>query len=157
MARQREAPTVPVIGTDSATPIPKRQRRSSPDSPVQAVESEQRHLTLEATTTLTAPSNAQVDVEAEIQSAKQLVLDLKRELRLRAAAGEELEDQGVDAGETSRGVKRGQGDESVTLSSGSDKERIIKRNKRIEQGAAGDTAKKLAWGALLFGLGVGAT
>jgi hypothetical protein len=157
LARQREAQNnpVPSLSAASASPTAKRQRQSSPHSPAGE---EQRQLTLEATTTLTAPSNAVINIEAEIQSAKQLVMDIKRELRLRSAAGEDLEDQGVADGETSRGVKRGNGDDGVVVSGGgSTKERVIKKNKRIEQGGGGETVKKVAWGALLFGLGVGAS
>jgi hypothetical protein len=116
-----------------------------------------RQLTVEATTTVTAPSAARVDMEAEIESAKQLVLDLKRELRMRVAAGESLQDQGFDIGESSRGRKRGQGeDEAVEVSGGVGAGRIVKTSKRVERTQAGQAAKKVAWGALIFGLGVGA-
>ena len=95
-------------------------------------------------------------MEAEIQSAKQLVVDLKRELQLRAAAGEELEDQGQVA-ESSRGTKRAQGeDDDVVISGGTSKDRIVRTSKRVQQSAAVETTKKVAWGALIFGLGVGA-
>ena len=122
------------------------------------VDDDQRHLTLEATTTVTAPAGAHVDMEAEIQSAKQLVLDLKRELRLRAAAGEDLEDQGYDVGEGGRGIKRVKGeDDAVVISGGAGKERLVKRSRRVEQNSImGETAKRFAWGAVIFGLGVGA-
>lgn len=155
---------VPSVATDNASPISKRQRRQSPHMAnmafdnAQPVESERRHLTLEATTTVTAPTGTPVDMEAEIQAAKQLVLDLKRELRLRAAAGEDLEDQGFDLGENSRGVKRGKGDsDAVVVSGGAGKDgRYLKKNKRVVQDSVAETARKVAWGALIFGLGVGA-
>jgi len=156
-------PTVPSLTAESASPIPKRQRRQSSrpgaasaneDMPV---EDDRRHLTLEATTTVTAPAGARVDMEAEIQSAKQLVMDLKRELRLRAAAGEDLEDQGYEVAEGSRGTKRIKGqDDAVVISSGAGQERLVRRSKRVEQSAIGATAKRVAWGAFIFGLGVGA-
>ena len=155
---------VPSLTVESASPVPKRQRRQSPH-PVKAAvnedmpidEADRRHLTLEATTVVTAPVGASVDMEAEIQSAKQLVLDLKRELRLRAAVGEELEDQGYEVSEQSRGVKRNKGEEeAVIISGGTGKERVVRRSKRVEQSVLGDTARRVAWGALIFGLGVGA-
>jgi len=156
-------PAIPSLTADSASPIPKRQRRQSPRPGTaaaqddMAIDDDRRHLTLEATTTLTTQPGAQVDMEAEIQSAKQLVMDLKRELRLRAAAGEELEDQGHEVGEESRGVKRVKGtDEAVVISGGAGKERVVKRSKRVDQNSMGETAKRVAWGALIFGLGVGA-
>jgi hypothetical protein len=114
-------------------------------------------LTLEATTTVTAPINAGINMEAEIESAKQLVLNLKRELRLRTAAGEELEDQGYEVQEQPRGTKRGKIDEDVAISGGSGSvDRVIKRSKRVEQSAAAGAVHKVAWGAAIFGLGVGA-
>ncbi|WWD15950.1 hypothetical protein CI109_100374 [Kwoniella shandongensis] len=158
-------PAVPsMTAAETASPAPKRQRRepspqagASRSTTVQDVEDDARHLTLEATTTVTAPAGAPVDMEAEIQSAKQLVMDLKRELRLRAAAGEELEDQGVDVGEDTRGTKRAKGgDEAVLISGGVGKNRIVRKNKRVVQSPVGEAAKKVAWGALIFGLGVGA-
>ncbi|KAK8869776.1 hypothetical protein IAR55_000344 [Kwoniella newhampshirensis] len=158
-------PVVPsMTAAETASPAPKRQRRAaspaanaSSDNNAQAAEDAPRHLTLEATTTVTAPTGAPVDMEAEIQSAKQLVMDLKRELRLRAAAGEELEDQGVDVGEETRGTKRTKGgDDAVLISGGASKDRIVRKNKRIVQSPVGEAAKKVAWGALIFGLGIGA-
>ena len=170
IARQKDTPqsaasgpVVPSLIAESASPAPKRQRRQSPRLGTvaaedgMAVDEERRHLTLEATTTVIAPTGAHVDMEAEIQSAKQLVLDLKRELRLRAAAGEELEDQGFDAGEGSRGVKRGKGEEdAVVISGGAGKDRVVRKNKRVERTGLAETAKRVAWGALIVGLGVSA-
>ncbi|ORX39911.1 hypothetical protein BD324DRAFT_615485 [Kockovaella imperatae] len=150
---------VPSMSNESASPAPKRQRRQSAQPVSDAVDTDagSRHLTLEAVTTVTAPTGAQVDMEAEIQSAKQLVMDLKRELNLRAAAGEELEDQGADVAEGSRGTKRSKGsDEGVAISGGAGKDRIIRRSKRVEQTGVAQTARQVAWGALIFGLGVGA-
>ncbi|WVR05209.1 hypothetical protein IAU60_002221 [Kwoniella sp. DSM 27419] len=161
-------PAVPSMDApETASPAPKRQRRDSSPAPAASSktatqpveEDEQRHLTLEATTTVTAPAGANVDMEAEIQSAKQLVMDLKRELRLRAAVGEGLEEQGVEVPEDTRGTKRGKGseEEAVVVSGGfHGKDRIVRKNKRVVGNAAGETAKKMAWGAIIFGLGVGA-
>ncbi|WWC89998.1 uncharacterized protein L201_004928 [Kwoniella dendrophila CBS 6074] len=170
-------PVVPsMTATETASPAPKRQRTtpSAPTADVSnsnaiteeasaEVEEEQpaRHLTLEATTTVTAPAGANVDMEAEIESAKQLVKDLKKELKLRAAVGEELEDQGVDVPEETRGTKRGKNeDEGVSISGGSGtngKDRIVRKNKRVVQnGILGETGQKIAWGTIIFGLGVGA-
>ncbi|WVQ98762.1 hypothetical protein IAU59_005893 [Kwoniella sp. CBS 9459] len=120
---------------------------------------EQRHLTLEATTTVTAPAGANVDMEAEIQSAKQLVMDLKRELRLRAAAGEELEEQGVDVPEDTRGTKRSKrGDDSVTISGGtsSTKDRIVRRNNRVLGNVVGETGQQVLLGTAIFAIGMAA-
>lgn len=163
---QGPTPTVPSMTSDAASPAPKRIRRQSPHAPTTSVPSgptagndDSRHLTLEATTTVTAPSSSKVDMEAEIQSAKQLVLDLKRELQLRAAVGDSLEDQGVEVAEGSRGLKRANGnDEGVAVSGGAanSKDRIVRKNKRVEVPTTGQTAKRFALGALIFGLGVGA-
>jgi len=155
---------VPSLTSDVASPVPKRQRRQSPlvGTPTATTgrtapsgDAESRHLTLEATSTVTAPIGTQVDMDAEIQSAKQLVMDLKRELRLRAAVGEELEDMGYDAGEATRGVKRTKGqDESVVISGSGSKDRVVKKNKRVQQGVLGENTKRMVWGAAIFGLGV---
>lgn len=165
-AVQGSTPTVPSMTSEPASPAPKRVRRQSPHHAgpnsvprPAAGDDNARHLTLEATTTVTAPSSSNVDMEAEIQSAKQLVLDLKRELQLRAAAGDELEDQGFEVAEHSRGVKRTSGnDQGVTVSGGvpNSKDRIVRKNKRVEVPTTGQTAKRFALGALIFGLGVGA-
>ena len=159
-------PDVPSLTAARVSPAPKRQRRQSPqpgavnlnaNAATSPSNDESRHLTLEATTTVTSPAGAHVDMEAEIQSAKQLVLDLKRELRLRAAAGEDLEDQGFDVSGESRGVKRVQGeDEAVVISGGAGKDRIVRRSRRVEANVLGNTAKRVAWCAVIFGLGVGA-
>ncbi|WVW83033.1 hypothetical protein I302_105050 [Kwoniella bestiolae CBS 10118] len=179
MARQTHSETTPArpvpsmtAGTETASPAPKRQRRE-PSAPTAdastsisteeaaAPEQGERHLTLEATTTVTAPAGTNVDMEAEIESAKQLVKDLKNELRLRAAVGEELEEQGVDVPEETRGTKRGKNeDEGVIISGGSGskgKDRIVRKNKRVVQnGILGETGQKIAWGTIIFSLGVGA-
>ncbi|WWC61072.1 uncharacterized protein I303_103650 [Kwoniella dejecticola CBS 10117] len=187
--RQQPVAPVPAAGPvpsmtaagETASPAPKRQRTdvSAPtasegeasaststiaaDGRAQREEQEQgeeRHLTLEATTTVTAPAGSNVDMEAEIESAKQLVKDLKKELRLRAAVGEELEDQGVDVPTENRGRKRGnKEDEGGEISGGvaNTKDRIVRKNKRVVQnGVLGETGQKIAWGTLIFGLGVGA-
>lgn len=155
----REAPNIPTLGSEVAAPVSKRQRRSSTqDKPAPSGPPEDaRHLTLEATTTVVAPVGVPVDMEAEIQSAKRLVMDLKRELQIRNAAGEALEDQGVEIGENSRGTKRAKGEgDVVQISGGSGKERLVRTNKRVGQNAVSETARKVAWSALIFGLGVGA-
>lgn len=122
---------------DEATPLLKRQRRQS----------DEQQLTLEATTTVTAPADAVVDMEAEIESAKQLVMNLKREIRLKAAAGT------LEEGAEGRGVKRGK-DEAETSHGTVGGDRVIKRSKRVEN-AMGEAAKKVAWGSLIFTFGVG--
>jgi len=69
-----------------------------------------------------------------------------------AAAGEEFE----PVAESSRGRKRGQGEDTeVVVSEGNVGERVIKTSKRVER--AEGTAQKVIWGAVIFGLGVGAT
>lgn len=135
-------------------PVNKRQRN---ESPVRANNNDERHITVEATTTITGPSSARTDMEAEIAQAKQMVVDLRRELQLRSATGQDLEDQGVDVPAERRGKKRTQADEDegVTISGGVGKtERIIRKNKKVE--TANDTGRKIAWGAVMFGLGIGA-
>ncbi|WVF72185.1 hypothetical protein IAT40_006997 [Kwoniella sp. CBS 6097] len=172
-------PAVPSMdAAETASPAPKRQRREvstaageasssatagpAPEEEAQpaAAEEEQRHLTLEATTTVTAPAGTNVDMEAEIQSAKQLVMDLKRELRLRAAAGEELEEQGVDVPEDTRGTKRTKrgGDDSVAISGGasSSKDRIVRRNNRVLGNVVGETGQQVLFGTALFAIGMAA-
>lgn len=167
-------PNVPSMTAETASPAPKRQRRATPDAsqtgstratrssagPASASAEGDRHLTLEATTTVTGPANANVDMEAEIASAKQLVLDLKRELRLRSAAGDELEETGQsEAGPSTRGTKRAnRQDDAVVISGGAGKgtERVVRTNKRVDKSPVAETAKRFAWGALFFGLGVGA-
>ncbi|WWC69409.1 uncharacterized protein I206_103348 [Kwoniella pini CBS 10737] len=172
-AATRPVPSM-TAAAETASPAPKRQRTDAV-SPVGEASSstveqngtsqseqqgEDRHLTLEATTTLTAAAGSIVDMEAEIESAKQLVKDLKKELRLRAAVGEELEDQGVDIPTENRGKKRGnKEDEGGEISGGvaNSKDRIVRKNKRVVQnGVLGETGQKIAWGTLIFGLGVGA-
>ena len=95
-------------------------------------------------------------MEAEIQDAKQMVLDLKRELRLRAAAGDSLEGEALDKDEL-RGVKRVKGgDEVVTISGGAGKDRVVRRSKRAERSGVAQAASRVFFGAIIFGLGVGA-
>lgn len=170
MGRTNQADTPPqsavpslITSTETASPAPKRQRREPVSADggetgtVQPAEESTRHLTLEATTTVTAPAGTTIDMEAEIEQAKQLVKNLKRELRLRTAAGEDLEDQGIELAPESRGTKRGKNtDEGVVISSGVGKDRLVRKNKRIVSNPVVEGAKKVAWGALIFGLGVGA-
>lgn len=89
-----------------------------------------------------------------------MVQDLRRELELRSASGQALEDQGVNVPEDTRGRKRVAGDEEgITISGGVGikTERVIRKNKKIQDAAAAnDAGKKMAWGAVMFGLGVGA-
>ncbi|EKD01876.1 hypothetical protein A1Q2_03803 [Trichosporon asahii var. asahii CBS 8904] len=134
--------------TDAAQPSPKRARQAP------RAEGTPRRLTLEATTTVTAPPNATIDMNAEIESAKQLVRDLKRELQLRQAAGEDIE----EAGSSERGIKRLPDDDGVTISSGQGKggERVIRTNRRVQQGGVAQAVKTAAYGTMLFGLGVSA-
>lgn len=164
----RAAPSITVTDA-AAAPTPKRARRApdaeSPAAATPAADAapaaaaDERTLTLEATTTVTAPAGSNIDMNAEIESAKQLVRDLKRELQMRAAAGDEVEETGGETGESSsRGVKRGNEDEGVAVSSGSKRtERVIKTNKRVEHtGTVGTVVRNTAYGAMIFGLGVGA-
>ncbi|KAK6902996.1 hypothetical protein I203_108257 [Kwoniella mangroviensis CBS 8507] len=154
--RQRRAPSTPAAEASSSTST------GGEAAVAEAEQGGQKHLTLEATTTVTAPAGTNVDMEAEIESAKQLVKDLKKELRLRAAVGEELEEQGVDLPEETRGTKRGKNhdDDGVIISGGSGtngKDRIVRKNKRVVQnGILGETGQKIAWGTIIFSLGVGA-
>ena len=152
-------PPVPSLTSAPASPASKRLRRQSPHLDGGVIGAEQtgeRHVALQATTTVTAPNSTQLNMEAEIQSAKQLVVDLQREMRLRAAAGEVLEDQSVQVSKDGRGTKRVKGeDEGVTISGGVGKDRVIRKSKRVEKSVVGQTTKQLAWGAVLFGLGIG--
>lgn len=152
---------VPSLAAEpSASPAAKRQRRQSPAGATvsdTSAEAATRRLTLEATTTVTAPTGAKVDMEAEIESAKQLVLDLKKELRLRAATGEDLEDQGVEFAEDTRGTKRSKGEGEGVIISGSGsgaQDRVVRKNKRVQQGVIGAGVRKAFWTAAIFGLGV---
>lgn len=158
--RTRAAPSM--TAPDAAAPPSKRARRTAateaaipPAAPAPA--EEPTHLTLEATTTVTAPVGANIDMNAEIESAKQLVRDLKRELQMRTTAGDEVEETGGAQAEGSRGAKRGQEEEGATLPSGSTrKERVIKTNKRVEGTTVVKVVRNTAYGAMIFGLGVGA-
>lgn len=155
----KPASAIPSLAAPVATgPTPKRARNQSPVK-VEAGQDE-RIITVEATTTITGPASAQTDMAAEIASAKQMVIDLRREMELRSASGQDLEDQGVAMPVETRGRKRGQADEEgVSLSSGLGvkHERVIRRNKKIEAAAgASDAGRKIAWGAVMFGLGIGA-
>lgn len=134
--------------TEASQPSPKRAR------PAPRAEGSPRRLTLEATTTVTAPSSAAIDMNAEIESAKQLVRDLKRELQLRQAAGEDIE----ESESSERGIKRLPDDDGVAISSGQGKggERVIRTNRRVQQGGVAQAVKTAAYGTMLFGLGVSA-
>ncbi|OCF35481.1 hypothetical protein I316_03033 [Kwoniella heveanensis BCC8398] len=155
------APATAIAGEGSSNgAVAEAEEGSQPQQPAGAAEEEeQRHLTLEATTTVIAPAGTNVDMEAEIQSAKQLVMDLKRELRLRAAAGEELEEQGVDLPEDTRGTKRSKRvDDSVAISGGvsSSKDRIVRRNNRVLGNVVGETGKHVLVGTAIFAFGMAA-
>lgn len=118
-----------------------------------------RHITIEATTTITSPTGANVDMDAEIEQAKQLVKDLRQEIQLRNEAGDSLEDQGVAVVDDVRGVKRGKHeDEAVVISGGAGgKDRVVRTNKRIPQIAGGDVGQRFGWGAFVFSIGLGAS
>ncbi|ODN84630.1 hypothetical protein L202_00537 [Cryptococcus amylolentus CBS 6039] len=164
---------------DNASPAAKRRRRDQGTAPQQASSSasahqpsataepstttteaeDVQHISVEATTTITAPAGEAVDMNAEIEQAKQLVKDLRDEIRLRNEAGNSLEDQGVDIAEDVRGTKRGKGqDEGVALSGGaSGDNRVVRTNKRIPQNAVAEVGRKFGWGALVFSVGLGAS
>ncbi|TXT07285.1 hypothetical protein VHUM_03455 [Vanrija humicola] len=152
----RAAPSLAAPAVETAARTPKRARRTTSEAAATPEASGSRVFTVEATTTVTAPAGTAVDMNAEIESAKQLVRDLKQQLRERAAAGEDLEDQGFAQPESSRGAKRtaGEADEGVAVAGGATGERAIRTNKRVEQGnAAVDTAKRVALGSILVGVG----
>lgn len=128
--------------SDAASPALKRQRGQD----------DARQFTLEATTTITSPTGAAVNVEEEIEKSKRLVQELKRDMQASAAAGEDVE----IIAESSRGRKRGPGEQTeVIVSEGNVNDRLIKSSKRVQR--AEGTAQKVLWGAVIFGLGVGAT
>ncbi|GMK56997.1 hypothetical protein CspeluHIS016_0308370 [Cutaneotrichosporon spelunceum] len=149
----RPAPSM--TANDVEAPAAKRRRATSAQGT-----DDQRRLTLEATTTVTAPVGSVVDVNAEIESAKQLVRDLKRELQLRAAAGDELEETGgAEAESSSRGRKRAANADGAAVSGGAPAgtKREIRTNKRVaEKSGVVETTKRVAFGAMLFGLGASA-
>lgn len=152
----RAAPSLAAPAAETATRTPKRARKTTSEAAGTPEASGSRVFTVEATTTVTAPAGTAVDMNAEIESAKQLVRDLKQQLRDRAAAGEDLEDQGFAQPESSRGAKRaaGEADEGVSVSSGAKGDRAIRTNKRVEQGSAvAETAKRITYGSILLGLG----
>ncbi|CAK9779826.1 hypothetical protein CC85DRAFT_266840 [Cutaneotrichosporon oleaginosum] len=143
----RVAPSM--MADEVNAPVPKRQRPAEAE--------DRRRLTLEATTTVTAPYGRVVDINAEIESAKQLVRDLRRELQLRTAAGEELEDLGGAEDENyARGRKRAANADAAVVPAGapSGTERVIRKNKRVERDT--ENVKQMAFGAMLFGLGAAA-
>ncbi|WVQ71670.1 hypothetical protein IAR50_001210 [Cryptococcus sp. DSM 104548] len=174
------APAVPSLSArDNASPAAKRRRRDGSAAPQQASGSasvnqspakteastakaedeDVQHISVEATTTITAPPGEAVDMNAEIEQAKQLVKDLRDELKLRNEAGNSLEDQGVDIAEDVRGTKRGKdADAGVVLSGGaSGDNRVVRTNKRIPQNAVAEVGRKFGWGALVFSVGLGAS
>lgn len=99
-------------------------------------------------------------MDEQISQAKQLVVDLKRQLELASASGRSLEDQGVDVPADTRGRKRVAEDdeEGIAMSGGAGAavvtERVIARNKKTETDTG--AGQKIAWGAVMFGLGMGA-
>jgi len=157
-AAEPSRPVPAIAAPDAASPAPKRVRRVEASTPTAEEGTPSRRVTVEATTTLTGPAGAAIDMNAEIESAKQLVRDLKHQLQRRAAAGDELEETGFAESEASgsRGVKRSATEEGTSISSGAARgtERVIRTNKRVQEGNnVGQTVKKAAFGAMLFGLG----
>lgn len=165
---------IPSMATEISSPASKRQRKDSvteaSGSATQTITEAQpsadtsetddtRHITIEATTTITSPSGVNVDMDAEIEQAKQLVKDLRQEIQLRNEAGDSLEDQGVAVADDVRGVKRGKHeDEAVVISGGAGgKDRVVRTNKRIPQTAGGDVGQRFGWGAFVFSIGLGAS
>jgi hypothetical protein len=150
----RPASAIPSLAAPlAAEPAPKRARNASPGA------DDERHIIIEATTTITGPAGTKIECDAEIAEAKQMVLDMKRQIALQAASGQALEDQGVDLPADTRGRKRGAGeDEGVTISGGPQVkiQRVIKKNRRAEAQAGQEASHKMAWGVAMFGLGVGA-
>jgi hypothetical protein len=153
LVRQDKGPAA--TASTSGTPRPKRARRSSAtpvadDASTSAgtPSASGSRVRVEATTTVTAPAGATIDMIAEIESAKKLVRDLKRELQMRAEAGEDVEETS-----SSRGTKRTGNTEEAANSTGAPRfaERQIATNKRVQ--GRGQTVKRAAFGAVLFGLG----
>lgn len=124
---------------------------------------------LEAQTNVTGPfAQARSVMEAEIAAAKQMVIDLRRELHLQSSTGHSVEQQGVAAtSAASRGVRRSR-DEAEASGAGSSgaavtgadaveaSTRVIRTNKTIERAPAAQRAKTFAFNTFIFGLGVGA-
>ncbi|KAE8537973.1 hypothetical protein D1P53_006040 [Cryptococcus gattii VGV] len=166
--------TIPSMTTEVSSPASKRRRKDSvteasgsatqtaveTQPPADTSEADDtRHITIEATTTITSPTGANVDMDAEIEQAKQLVKNLRQEIQLRNEAGDSLEDQGVAVADDVRGVKRGKHeDEAVVISGGAGgKDRVVRTNRRIPQIAGGDVGQRFGWGAFVFSIGLGAS
>ncbi|KAI9638127.1 uncharacterized protein MKK02DRAFT_31620 [Dioszegia hungarica] len=169
----RPASAIPSLAAPVSEPAAKRARNASPArsasvaSPARSASAappysleDERHITVEATTTITGPASSTAEMNAEIAQAKQMVIDLRRELQLRSASGQELEDQGVDMPADTRGRKRAAGEEDEVMISGGVSgrtERVIRANKKVDVvGGGGAAGRKIAWGAVMFGLGIGA-
>lgn len=166
--------TIPSMTTEVSSPASKRRRKDSvteaSGSATQTVAEAQppadtseaddiRHITIEATTTITSPTGANVDMDAEIEQAKQLVKNLRQEIQLRNEAGDSLEDQGVAVTDDVRGVKRGKHeDEALVISGGAGgKDRVVRTNRRVPQTAGGEVGQRFGWGAFVFSIGLGAS
>ena len=161
---------------DADGPRVKRTRASAADGA--EGEEETQTFRLEAQTSVTGPAtDARAHMEAEIAQAKQMVIDLRRELSLQAANGRSLEDTGVALPENTRGVRRSRdsaaGTSAVTAAvagSGAaplganiapgqvdaDGARVIRTNRTIERGPLATGARRFAFNTFIFGLGVGA-
>lgn len=165
--------TIPSMATEVSSPASKRRRKDSvteasgatqtvveAQPPADTSEADDtRHITIEATTTITSPIGANVNMDAEIEQAKQLVKNLRQEIQLRNETGDSLEDQGVAVADDVRGVKRGKHeDEAVVISGGAGgRDRVVRTNRRIPQTAGGDVGQRFGWGAFVFSIGLGAS
>ena len=128
---------------------------------------------LEAQTNVTGPfAHARSVMEAEIAAAKQMVIDLRRELQLQSATGTGSEQATASAAaaavpaaaEAARGTRRSrddaeaEADDAAAAPSASHETatRVIRTNRTIENAPTAQRAKTFAFNTFIFGLGVGA-
>lgn len=146
-------------GPDADDHRAKRTRRA--DSSEDGTAGDTQTFRLEAHRTVTGPAaSTQSTMEAEIAQAKQMVIDLRRELALQTATGHVQEETGVAMPDVRRGVRRARGESSATAAidgatTGVNGERVIRTNRTIERGGA-TRARAFAFNTFIFGLGVGA-
>jgi hypothetical protein len=146
---------------------------SGPSAGAGAGAEETQTYRLEAQTNVTGPfAHARSVMEAEIAAAKQMVIDLRRELQLQSATGTGSEQAAASAAaaavpattEAARGTRRSrddaeaEADDAAAAPSASHETatRVIRTNRTIENAPTAQRAKTFAFNTFIFGLGVGA-
>lgn len=145
MARQRDPRPIPSLDNDSTSPAPKRVKRSAlGDASFESHTEQSADLP-----TQTSDEN----MNAEIAQAKQLVKELKRAIETREAQ----EERGADLTDDHRGTKRAQSaGAGVSVSGSGVQERLIKTNKRVQEGnPLMGGVKTVAYGSIILGIGLG--